>query len=145
MRPVTWQQGLPSLPPVQLFEPDIADDMLRMMRPSPRPEVPLNRPKFRLHQCRQTGTTIKRAPKVFRATLRVHSYLFLATDPRLVVVVSIDDPKGSNYYGGNTAAPAFAEITREAARILNIPPDEPETLLAGEQTDASLANFAGGL
>jgi cell division protein FtsI (penicillin-binding protein 3) len=30
-----------------------------------------------------------------------------ATNPRLVGVVVIDDPRGKNYYGGLVAAPVF--------------------------------------
>ena len=30
-----------------------------------------------------------------------------ATDPRIVTVVVIDDPRGEDYYGGLVAAPAF--------------------------------------
>ena len=40
-----------------------------------------------------------------------------ATDPRIVTVVVIDDPRGEDYYGGLVAAP--------------VPPDKPEGLLAG--------------
>ena len=134
VRPVTLVQGLPSLPPVQLFESHIADDMLRMMAAVTAPGGTAQQAKIPGYtSAGKTGTTIKAGTQGYLERRYVGSFagLFPATDPRLVVVVSIDDPKGSNYYGGNTAAPAFAEITREAARILNIPPDEPETLLAG--------------
>lgn len=46
-----------------------------------------------------------------------------ATRPRLVAVVVIDEPQGGEHFGGRVAAPVFAEVMREATRILNIPPD----------------------
>ena len=46
-----------------------------------------------------------------------------ASDPRLVVVVMIDEPKGGSYYGGDVAAPVFSRIVAGALRILAVPPD----------------------
>ncbi len=45
------------------------------------------------------------------------------TAPRIAVVVVIDDPRGTLYYGGDVAAPAFSRITADALRILAIVPD----------------------
>ena len=49
-----------------------------------------------------------------------------ASDPRLVTVVLIDEPKGDRYYGGEIAAPVFSGITAGALRMLNVIPDQPE-------------------
>jgi len=51
-----------------------------------------------------------------------------ASDPKLVVVVTIDDPKRGEYYGGEVAAPIFSRVVRSAVRLLNIAPDRPEQL-----------------
>lgn len=48
-----------------------------------------------------------------------------AGDPRIVMVVMIDDPKGK-YFGGQVAAPVFANVVAGTMRILNITPDAPE-------------------
>ncbi len=45
-----------------------------------------------------------------------------AEDPRLLVAVVVDNPKG-DYYGGTVAAPAFGEIARYALPHLGIAPD----------------------
>jgi cell division protein FtsI (penicillin-binding protein 3) len=45
------------------------------------------------------------------------------SNPRLAVVVVIDEPDGVSYYGGKVAAPVFSRIVADAARILAIPPD----------------------
>lgn len=51
-----------------------------------------------------------------------------AKDPRIVIVVVIDNPKGREYYGGEVAAPVFARIAADSLRILNVAPDKwPES------------------
>jgi cell division protein FtsI/penicillin-binding protein 2 len=47
-----------------------------------------------------------------------------AQNPRLLVAVVVNDPKGGNYYGGTVAAPAFREIANFALPYLEIPPDQ---------------------
>ena len=45
------------------------------------------------------------------------------SDPRLVTVVVIDEPRGAAYYGGEVAAPVFSRIVAGALRVLSVPPD----------------------
>ncbi|EAR59723.1 peptidoglycan D,D-transpeptidase FtsI family protein [Neptuniibacter caesariensis] len=45
------------------------------------------------------------------------------SNPRLVTVVMIDNPKGQEYYGGEVAAPVFSRAVGGALRLMNIPPD----------------------
>jgi cell division protein FtsI (penicillin-binding protein 3) len=45
-----------------------------------------------------------------------------AKDPRLVILVTVDEPKGA-IWGGVVAAPAFAEIAKFALQYLEIPPN----------------------
>ncbi|MBT5485233.1 MAG: penicillin-binding protein 2 [Gammaproteobacteria bacterium] len=49
-----------------------------------------------------------------------------AHNPKIVAVVSIHEPKGEEYGGGQVAAPVFAKIAAGAMRILNVPPDTVE-------------------
>ena len=46
-----------------------------------------------------------------------------ASDPRLVMVVMIDEPSAGKYYGGQVAAPVFSRVMAGAMRLLNIAPD----------------------
>lgn len=48
-----------------------------------------------------------------------------ASDPRLVVAVMIDEPAGKIYYGGEVAAPVFAQVMSGALRALGVKPDAP--------------------
>ena len=57
----------------------------------------------------------------------LHNSLFVglvpASDPKIVVVVIINEPKGEERYGGQVAAPVFSRIAAGTMRILNIAPD----------------------
>ncbi len=46
-----------------------------------------------------------------------------ASDPKLVLVVMVNQPNRGVYYGGEVAAPIFSKIMGGALRILNISPD----------------------
>ncbi|WP_417765807.1 peptidoglycan D,D-transpeptidase FtsI family protein [Spongiibacter tropicus] len=48
-----------------------------------------------------------------------------ASDPRIVAVVAIDEPKG-DYFGGLVAAPVFSKVVADALRLMNIAPDDVE-------------------
>ncbi|HEX7116103.1 MAG TPA: penicillin-binding transpeptidase domain-containing protein [Steroidobacter sp.] len=46
-----------------------------------------------------------------------------ASRPRLAAIVVIDEPQGQRYYGGDVAAPVFANVMAGALRLLGVPPD----------------------
>ncbi|MEM7280514.1 MAG: penicillin-binding transpeptidase domain-containing protein, partial [Pseudomonadota bacterium] len=62
-----------------------------------------------------------------------------ASNPRLVCVVLIEEPKGDSHYGGDVAAPVFAQVVSGALRLIDIAPDKLES-----GTD-SLLTAAGAL
>lgn len=49
-----------------------------------------------------------------------------ASDPRLIVAVMIDEPSAGRYYGGDVAAPVFAQVMAGALRTLGVPQDAPQ-------------------
>jgi len=48
-----------------------------------------------------------------------------ASNPRLVMVVTVDEPTRGGYFGGQIAAPVFREVMTGALRLLDVPPDAP--------------------
>ena len=58
-----------------------------------------------------------------------HRYLALFAgvapvhDPKIALVVVMDDPKGDQYYGGQVAAPVFSRVMAGLLRIKHVPPD----------------------
>ena len=54
-----------------------------------------------------------------------------ASNPRIVVAVSIDEPRGGAYYGGRVAAPVFADVVASSLRRMGVQPDAPiESMVA---------------
>ena len=75
----------------------------------------------------KTGTAAKPDPSGGYSSSRyVASFVGVvpASAPRLVVLVTVDEPHGA-IWGGVVAAPAFQEIARFALQYLEIPPDGP--------------------
>ena len=72
----------------------------------------------------KTGTAAKPVPGGYSTSKYVASFVGVvpAKDPRLVVLVSIDEPRGA-IWGGVVAAPAFAEIARSSLVELEVAPD----------------------
>ncbi len=55
--------------------------------------------------------------------LAVFCGLAPASSPKFSIVVTINEPSISGYYGNQVAEPVFAKIATGALRILNVPPD----------------------
>lgn len=74
----------------------------------------------------KTGTVKKVGPKGYSEDRyqAIFAGMVPARDPRLVMVVTIDEPRGEAYYGGQVAAPVFAEVMAGALRLLDIAPDD---------------------
>jgi cell division protein FtsI (penicillin-binding protein 3) len=71
----------------------------------------------------KTGTAAKPVPGGYSTSKYVASFVGIvpAKAPELVVAVSIDEP--TTIWGGVVAAPAFAEIARQALVQLEVAPD----------------------
>ena len=46
-----------------------------------------------------------------------------ASDPRIVMVVLINEPDSERTSGGEVAAPIFARVAERSLRLLGVPPD----------------------
>jgi cell division protein FtsI (penicillin-binding protein 3) len=73
----------------------------------------------------KTGTAWKFAAGGYSKDkyISIFAGLAPASDPRLAVVVVIDEPGGELYYGSDVAAPVFANVMSESLRLLAVPPD----------------------
>lgn len=89
-------------------------------------------PRYRIGG--KTGTTHKLVDGNYNNKRYVSLFAGLApiTNPRFVMVVSIDDPRGKLYYGGDVAAPVFSDLMQDLMRLYNVPPDNlDETQVTG--------------
>jgi cell division protein FtsI (penicillin-binding protein 3) len=77
----------------------------------------------------KTGTAHKYDPATrgYAPDRYLSSFAGLApiANPRLAIVVVVDDPAGGDYYGGKVAGPVFATIASESLRYLGVPGDAP--------------------
>jgi cell division protein FtsI (penicillin-binding protein 3) len=86
----------------------------------------------------KTGTAHKLDGGIY-ANVYVSSFVGFApvSNPRLVVAVMIDEPSAGKYYGGEVAAPVFAQVVGGALRTLGVPPDAPlKPLQVASEADA---------
>ena len=51
-----------------------------------------------------------------------------ASDPRLIIVVMVDEPSAGQYYGGLVAAPVFSKVMGGSLRLLGVTPDQENTM-----------------
>ena len=77
------------------------------------------------HAAGKTSTAHKVDPRTHKygADLYLSSFVGLAPldNPRIAVLILIDEPRGEEYYGAQVAGPAFAQITSETLRYLGVP------------------------
>ncbi len=66
--------------------------------------------------------------------LSVFAGMAPASDPRVVMVVLVDEPGSGKYYGGQVAAPVFSRVMAGVLRLLAVPPDDVP-LLQTNRTD----------
>ena len=76
----------------------------------------------------KTGTVHKLISGNYAKDRYVASFAGMApaSNPRLVMVVTVDEPEARRHFGGQTAAPVFSRVMAGALRLLNIAPDIPQ-------------------
>ncbi len=87
----------------------------------------------------KTGTAYKLINGRYSNDSYIASFVGLApaSDPRLIIAVMIDDPRGGAHFGGVVAGSAFAQVMAASLRQLGVSPDapvEPATRMTSPQT-----------
>ena len=74
----------------------------------------------------KTGTVKKVGPQGYSDDKYVSLFVGMAPadKPRLVMAVTVHEPRGEQYYGGEVAAPVFSNVMAGALRLLDVAPDE---------------------
>jgi cell division protein FtsI (penicillin-binding protein 3) len=149
----------PTEPPVRVLKPETVMTMRMMME-----GVVLN-PRGTAHSTARldgytsagkTGTA-----QIFDSQTHHYTHFYNAsfmgftpvTNPRLVIVVTVNRTSGDSGMGAAAAAPVFKTIATEALRMLDVPKDIPEGLSASSKpakdgippaADVSIADADGG-
>ena len=122
----------PKVDPVRVLRPETAITMRSMM------EGVVIKPYGTGHKyARLIGYTS--AGKTGTAQIydnRIHQYTHMynasfmgfapVTNPRIVIVVTINGTEGTVGYGGPTSAPVFREVAAAGLRVMDVPKDLPE-------------------
>jgi cell division protein FtsI (penicillin-binding protein 3) len=126
-----------SNPPISVIEPRIAREVRAMLETVTGPLGTGNKARIANYRVAgKTGTSRKASVSGY-ASRYVASFAGFApaSAPRLVCIAVINDPTGEEYYGGLVAAPLFSSVMTGALRLLNIPPDNYEALIARNLPD----------
>ena len=76
----------------------------------------------------KTGTAIKHVVGGgYSDDKRVASFVGYSpsSNPRFIVAVMVDEPSAGKVYGGDVAAPVFANIMANVLALMGVPPDGP--------------------
>jgi cell division protein FtsI (penicillin-binding protein 3) len=126
-RPVTFLRQDSAPPGKRILPARVANQMLSMLEAVTGPGG--TAPAARVAGYRvagKTGTVRKSVAGGYADDryLSVFAGLAPASDPRLVMVVLVNEPGNGKYYGGQVAAPVFAKVLSGALRLLAVPPDD---------------------
>ncbi|WP_255988391.1 peptidoglycan D,D-transpeptidase FtsI family protein [Chitinolyticbacter albus] len=129
IRPITFTKLVAPPPGKRVFDPAIAREVRLMMEKATQPGGTGTRAQVVGYRVAgKTGTAKKlSAAGDYTEKRYVGSFVGFApvSDPRLIVAVMIDEPRGESYYGGTVASPAFSAVVAGSLRMLGVPPDAP--------------------
>lgn len=87
----------------------------------------------------KTGTAVKPVNGVYDYTKQVISFIGYAPveDPKIIILVLIDEPKDSELGGGAAAAPVFQKIANQALQYMGVPKKYDQSEAKDSQQSAS--------
>ncbi|EKE71457.1 peptidoglycan glycosyltransferase FtsI [Gallaecimonas xiamenensis] len=123
--PLSIIKGLPQPTAEQVVKPKVAREVLHMMESVVRPggtATVAAVPGYRV--AGKTGTARKAVAGGY-GNEYVASFAGVApvSNPKLAIVVMINEPSGDQYYGSEVAAPVFSSVMGGALSLLNVMPD----------------------
>lgn len=118
-------------PAVSIMDPAFAREVAVMLETVTGPEGTGKAARIANYRVSGKTGTSRKASATGYASHYIATFAGFApsSNPRLVAVVTIDDPSAGEYYGGLVAAPLFSKVMGGALRLLNIPPDDYKSAL----------------
>ena len=133
----------PLTPPVRVLRPETAITMRGMMEGVVLKPYGTGHRYARLLGYTSAGKT--GTAQIYDYRLREYTHTYNAsfmgfapvTNPRIVIVVTINGTAGTAGYGGPTSAPVFREVAAAGLRVMDVPKDLPEMVPSegGEHAD----------
>jgi len=140
-RPITFERVSGPVDGVRVISAHVANALVRLMEhvvtadgTAPRAAI------IGYKVAGKTGTAWKSYDGGYSTNkyMAVFAGLVPASRPKFATVVIIDQPSGSEYYGGEVAAPVFSSVMSGALRLMDVPPDDlqnvPRPALARNDT-----------
>jgi len=127
LQPLTLLSDGVTSKPVRVFKRETVRKVLPMLRAATEEGGTARRAQIPLyHVGGKTGTTMKYADGSYASRQYISSFVGLApiANPRFVMAISIDDPRSQQYFGGQVAAPVFADVMDDVMRIYDMKPDK---------------------
>jgi cell division protein FtsI (penicillin-binding protein 3) len=126
-RPVTFLRQ--DNPPTgkRIFPARVADQLITMLETVTAPGGTALQARVAGYRVAGKTGTVKKSVAGGYADdkyLAVFAGMAPASNPRLVMVVMVNQPGNGKYYGGQVAAPVFAKVLSGALRLLAVPPDD---------------------
>ena len=148
-------QTIPVAQPVRIIKPETAFTMRKIMEGVVMPGG-TGYPEARLAGYSAAGKT--GSAQIYDTVEKRYTHFYNGsfagmaplTNPRVVVVASLNGTHGDNGYGGRAAAPIFHAVTMEALRLFEVPhdlPDDPGSTAiaaAAPVNDLSVADNSAG-
>ena len=136
----------------QVVPPEVAKNlqvMLQQVIEAPRGVFRAQVPGY--HVSGKSGTARKASVGSKGYTENAYRSMFAgfapSTNPRIAMMVVIDEPSKGGYYGGLVSAPVFSKVMAGSLRLMNITPDNlpppVDPAAAQPQTAAAAANPGG--
>lgn len=131
-RPVTLRKVEEPVPGEQVIDPRVAKELLEMMESVVSSGTANRASLIGYRVAGKTGTAWTADGGTYSTDRRKASFggVVPASHPRLAALVVIDEPSGAKYYGGDVAAPVFANVMAGALRLMGVPPDGLDRLPA---------------
>jgi len=146
----------PKVDPVRVLRPETAITMRGMMEGVVIKPYGTGHKYARLLGYTSAGKTGTAQIYDFRAHQYTHMYnaSFMGfapvTNPRIVIVVTINGTEGTAGYGGPTSAPVFREVAAAGLRVMDVPKDLPEMLPSeggdpADENDVAIADLGSSI
>ena len=118
---------------IRVMDQHIADDLRKMLREVVHGGTGGQARVDAFDVGGKTGTARKVGENGYSKDRYIGLFAGLAPidNPRLAMVVLIDDPMGDAYYGGQTAAPVFSQVASGALRLLGVEASPAQVAMSG--------------
>ena len=121
-------------PPESILDPGIARQVAAMLETVTGPEGTGKQARVENYRVSgKTGTSRKSGSGGYKERRYIASFAGFApsSNPKIAAVAVINDPTNGEYYGGAVAAPLFSSVMGGALRLMDVSPDDYETMIAG--------------